>query len=246
MATRPFAASTAQFLQLQVRMAMKPLGFKNPINFVFNPAAGLLAGGFDEDAIIYYCVDEYTEFSGVDTHALASIEHDLLKRADLVLTSSERLYQSKSRVNPRTFMVRHGVDTTIFARRSTPSLRFPHEVAQLPGPVIGYFGLIAEDWVDIDLLAHVADSFPDGSLVMLGKVTMDVSELEKRPNVHLLGRKPYADLPGYCKAFDVALIPFPVSEVTLNANPLKAREYLAAGLPVVSTAIPEVEVLASA
>jgi glycosyltransferase involved in cell wall biosynthesis len=61
--------------------------------------------------------------------------------------------------------------------------------------------------------------------------------------VHLLGRKPYEDLPGYCKGFDVGLLPFPISEVTLNANPLKVREYLAAGLPVVSTAIPEVEVL---
>ena len=231
------------FLRFQVRRAMKRLGFKSPLNWVFNPAAGLLAGGFGEDAIIYYCVDEYTAFSGVDTDSLAGIEEDLLRRADLVLTSAERLYQSKSRLNPNTFMVRHGVDHDHFRQALDPDIQVPEEVANLPGPVIGYFGLIAQDWVDIGLLAHVADSFPNGSLVLLGKTTMDVSELEKRPNVHLLGRKPYADLPAYCKAFDVALIPFPVSEVTLNANPLKAREYLAAGLPVVSTAIPEVEVL---
>jgi glycosyltransferase involved in cell wall biosynthesis len=97
--------------------------------------------------------------------------------------------------------------------------------------------------VDIDLLCHVARRFPRASLVLLGKVTMDVERLRSLPNVHFLGRKPYAALPGYARAFDVALIPFPVSEVTLNANPLKAREYLAAGLPVVSTPIPEVEVL---
>ena len=78
---------------------------------------------------------------------------------------------------------------------------------------------------------------------MLGKATMDVSALLREPNIHLLGRKPYLDLPAYCKGFDVAIIPFPVNEVTLNSNPLKAREYLAAGLPVISTAIPEVEVL---
>src|SRR6185503_18370282 len=93
------------------------------------------------------------------------------------------------------------------------------------------------------LMEKVAQRFPHASIVMLGKCTMDVSRLEKYSNVHLLGRKPYADLPQYCKGFDVALIPFPISEVTLNANPLKAREYLAAGLPVVSTKIPEVEVL---
>jgi glycosyltransferase involved in cell wall biosynthesis len=70
-----------------------------------------------------------------------------------------------------------------------------------------------------------------------------VSPLSRLPNVHLLGRKPYESLPAYCKGFDAAVIPFPINDATLNANPLKAREYLAAGLPVISTAIPEVEVL---
>ena len=79
--------------------------------------------------------------------------------------------------------------------------------------------------------------------MVLGKATTDVSALASLPNVHLLGRKPYADLPAYCKGFDVALMPFRLNELTLNANPLKVREYLAAGLPVVSTPIPEVEVL---
>ncbi|HEY6404251.1 MAG TPA: glycosyltransferase family 1 protein, partial [Blastocatellia bacterium] len=93
------------------------------------------------------------------------------------------------------------------------------------------------------LMASVAGRFSTGSLVALGKATTDVSALERLPNVHLLGRKPYGALPAYCKGFDVALMPFRVNELTLNANPLKAREYLAAGLQVVSTAIPEVESL---
>jgi glycosyltransferase involved in cell wall biosynthesis len=93
------------------------------------------------------------------------------------------------------------------------------------------------------LMIKVAKRFPSASIVLLGKVTMDLSRLTTLPNVHLLGRKPFADLPAYSKGFDVALLPFPISEVTLNANPLKVREYLAAGLPVVSTKIPEVEVL---
>ncbi|MGH7194106.1 MAG: glycosyltransferase, partial [Candidatus Saccharimonadales bacterium] len=97
--------------------------------------------------------------------------------------------------------------------------------------------------VDIELMAEMARRFSHGSLVVLGKATTDVSALAALPNVHLLGRKPYADLPAYCKGFDVALMPFRINELTLNANPLKVREYLAAGLPVVSTPIPEVEVL---
>jgi glycosyltransferase involved in cell wall biosynthesis len=109
--------------------------------------------------------------------------------------------------------------------------------------VIGYFGLMSPDWVDVPVLEATARHFAGGSVVLIGKVAMDLGPLTKLPNVHVLGRKAYETLPPYCKGFDVAVIPFPVSEVTLNANPLKAREYLAAGLPVVSTPIPEVEVL---
>ena len=100
-------------------------------------------------------------------------------------------------------------------------------------------GLIA-DWVDVELLARVARSFPEGSLALIGKTATDVSRLERLPNVHLLGRRPYAELPAFCKGFDVALNPFRLNELTLNSNPLKVREYLAAGLQVVSTPVPEV------
>ena len=110
----------------------------------------------------------------------------------------------------------------------------------LPGPIIGFWGLVA-DWIDLRLIRHVADAFSGGSVVLVGSSTTDMSALSGARNVHVLGRKPYADLPRYAKAFDVALMPFKVNELTLAANPLKVREYLAAGLPVVSTAIPEVQ-----
>jgi glycosyltransferase involved in cell wall biosynthesis len=233
----------AHLLRLQVRRAMRKLGFSRPINWIFNPAAGVVAGALGEERLIYYCVDEYAAFSGVPTASFMELERRLLRRADLVVVSAERLYRSKAQLNPHTFLVRHGVDYDHFRKALDPALSIPEEIAHLPRPVIGYFGLIADDWVDIPLLVHTAKSFPNASLVMLGKITTDVTLLRRVPNIHLLGRRPYESLPAYCKAFDVALIPFPVSEVTLNANPLKAREYLAAGLPVVSTPIPEVEVL---
>lgn len=233
----------ARSLKWQVRRAMRRLRFRRPINWVFNPAAGVLAGALGEEQIVYYCVDEYTAFKGVDTAALAVVERALIDRADLVIVSAEKLLHSKQSPHAPTLLVRHGVDYDHFATATHRGTVVPDEIARLPKPVVGYFGLISDDWVDVPLLVHVARNFPTGSLVMLGKVTMDVSALEREPNVHLLGRKPYSSLPSYSKGFDVALIPFPVTEVTLNANPLKAREYLAAGLPVVSTAIPEVEVL---
>jgi glycosyltransferase involved in cell wall biosynthesis len=241
---RGLRAVSARLLREQIRWAMRKLRFRNPVNWVFNPAAGVLAGQLNEAEIIYYCVDEYTSFRGVDTATLAEIERSLIGKSDLVIVSAEKLRQSKQTPNsPPPILIRHGVDFEHFASVFSSQTSVPEDLAGLPKPVIGYFGLIAEDWVDIPLLVRVARSFPHASLVMLGKATMDVSALLREPNIHLLGRKPYSALPGYCKGFDVALIPFPISEVTLNANPLKAREYLAAGLPVVSTAIPEVEVL---
>ncbi len=230
------------FLQAQVRRAMRRLGFRRPINWVFNPAAAVIAGRIGEETLIYHCVDEYTAFSGVASAALAGLEQELLRKADLVVTSAELLYRSKAKANPRTVLVRHGVDHDHFRKALDPATPVAPELAVLPRPVIGFFGLVA-DWVDVELMARVANRFPHGSLAVVGRATTDVSALSRLPNVHLLGQKAYAELPSYCKGFDVALMPFRINELTLNANPLKVREYLAAGLPVVSTAIPEVAVL---
>jgi glycosyltransferase involved in cell wall biosynthesis len=229
-------------LRLQLHRAMQRLNFRRPISWISNPAAAILAGAINEEQLIYHCVDENTAFSGVDARSLGELEHRLLQRADLVVVTADLLYQSKVQVNPRTVLVRHGVDHVHFCKALDPKTAVPPEITSLPRPILGFFGLIA-DWVDLDLLAHVARTFSSGSLVMLGKATTDVSALAKIPNVHLLGRKPYQDLPAYCKGFDVALMPFRINKLTLNANPLKVREYLAAGLPVVSTPLPEVEVL---
>jgi glycosyltransferase involved in cell wall biosynthesis len=238
-------ALNRKLLQFQVRRALRKLGFERPINWVFNPAAGVVAGSLGEESIIYYCVDEYSAFSGVSPESLASLEAELIGRADLVIVSSERLFQAKAPLHPRTYLVRHGVDFDHFRKALDPNLPVAAQTVGLPGPIVGYFGLMAEDWIDLPLLEAVAGHLErrGGSLVLVGQATMDLGTLPDRPNVVLTGRRPYSELPAFCKAFDAAIIPFPISECTLNANPLKAREYLAAGLPVVSTAIPEVEVL---
>ncbi|NOX58226.1 MAG: glycosyltransferase family 1 protein, partial [Planctomycetes bacterium] len=106
-------------------------------------------------------------------------------------------------------------------------------------PIAGFIGLI-DHWFDVPLMSKVAKRLPDISFVMVGDTRVDVQSLEALPNVHLVGRKPYADLPAYCAAFDLGLIPFVRNHLTDNVNPIKLREYLAAGLPVVSTNLPEV------
>ena len=234
-----------RFLASQVKKAMRRLSFANVVNMVFNPAAGMIAGKLGESEVIYYCVDEYTAFTGA-SNGLKQIEDDLFRRADMVVVSAERLFDSKKHFNPNTFVIRHGTDWRHFRTALDPDLPIPSDIADLPRPIIGFHGLLA-DWVDYELIKKVAEHFRNGSVVLIGKIAVDAEQkvkiLDDVPNVHFLGRKPYAELPAYCKAFDVALNPFAINELTLAANPLKVREYLAAGLPVVSTDIPEVHVL---
>lgn len=233
------------FLAKQVKKAMRRLGFENVVNMVFNPAAGMIAGRLGESELIYYCVDEYTAFTGA-SRGLKEIEDNLFRRADFVVVSAARLFDSKKHFNPNTFVIRHGTDWRHFRTALDPNLQIPADVADLPRPLIGFHGLLA-DWVDYELIEKTAKRFRDGSVVLIGKIAVDAEQkvkiLDNIPNIHFLGRKPYTELPAYCKAFDVALNPFAINELTLAANPLKVREYLAAGLPVVSTDIPEVHVL---
>lgn len=226
-------------LRYQVRRALRKLGFTRVINWVFNPPAAVVARQLGEAALIYHCVDEYSAFTGVSLRATEEFERLLLRTADLSIVSSERLLASRRRTNPDTVLVQHGVDFEHFRRALDEGTSIPFELAGLPRPLIGFFGLIA-DWVDLELIRGIAEHFSQGSVVLIGKVATNISILERVPNIHFLGRKPYEELPAYCRGFDVAINPFRINELTLNANPLKIREYLAAGLPVVSTAVPEV------
>src|SRR5207253_7900239 len=157
-----------------------------------------------------------------------------------VICSSEKRRDDQARVNSNAHLVQHGVDLEHFAKAFDPATPTPDDLNGAPRPIIGFWGLIA-DWVDLQLIRHVADAFSGGTVVLIGNSTTDMKSIEGARNIRFLGRKPYADLPRYAKAFDVALMPFKVNELTLASNPLKVREYLAAGLPVVSTALPEVE-----
>jgi glycosyltransferase involved in cell wall biosynthesis len=167
------------------------------------------------------------------------MDRDLCERADVVFTTSQPLFESKRAYNPETHLALHGVDHEHFARAFAPETVVAEEIAKLPKPVLGFIGLI-EHWVDLEIISYLATRRPDWSIVLIGKSKVDTSQLSKYPNVHLLGRRPYASLPEYCKGFDVSLIPFAVNELTRNVNPIKLREYFSAGLPCVSTDLPAV------
>lgn len=244
----PFHGSAAarwinrKALRWSIQRACRKLGFSRPITWSFVPASAEVAGSLGESAVVYHCVDENTGFTGTDKEAIRSLEQQLMEKSDCVFVSSDVLLNTKRRHNNNTFLITHGVDVPHFRKACDPTTPVPAEIGSLNKPIIGFFGLIA-DWVDLDLIRFLARSRPQWTFVLIGKVVTSLAPIEGLTNVHLLGQKPYGSLPGYAKAFDVALMPFVMNELTLAANPLKIREYLAAGLPVVSSAIPEAEKL---
>jgi glycosyltransferase involved in cell wall biosynthesis len=222
--------------------ACRQLGFRQMVTLTFVPNSVDVVGSLGEEHLIYYCVDEYSQFTGADRTAILDMERRLMEKADLVVVSASRLYETKRSSNANTVLITHGVDVDHFRTACLPETPVPEAAATLPGPVIGFYGLI-EDWVDLEVIRYMATARPEWSFLMIGEVKTDISAVRKLPNVHFPGRRPYQSLPGYCKKFDIAVLPFVLNELTLAANPLKVREYLAAGLPVVSTPLPEVQKL---
>jgi len=225
----------------QIRRAVRavdPDGRKPVQLWSFAPDVPYLCGRLNEECSVYYCVDEYSEFEGFDSQKIKTTEEEFMARADLVVTTSQQLYETKRLHIPDTLLVRHGVDFDHFAAAWRSSLPRPDDLAGVPGPIFGFFGLI-HHWIDSALLAQVARLRPHYSFVVIGDCRVDVSELARLDNVYLLGRRPYAELPAYCATFDAGLLPFARSAMTRNINPIKMYEYLAAGLPVVSTSLPE-------
>jgi len=232
-------ALNRRFFAACLKRTCRQLHFRDPIVLTFLPTSADVAGSLDARVLIYYCVDEYSQFSGTNRAAILEMEKRLIDNSGLVIVSARRLLETKGADNDRTFLIDHGVDVQHFRKACSAQTDVPRDFPPAPGPVIGFFGLVA-DWVDLPLIRAMALARPQWTFPLIGEVRTAIQMLQGLPNVHLLGRRPYQTLPGYCKAFDVAILPFVMNELTLSANPLKLREYLAAGLPVVATPIPEV------
>lgn len=227
-------------LRTTLRRLRRKLGMDEFQLWTFLPNVVEYVGTLDESLVVYYCVDEWSKFSYVDGPKIAAAEELLCQRADVVFATAQSLVERRRALNPNTYLAAHGVDHALFSRALDKTTPVPDDLAALPQPVIGFYGTI-QDWVDLDLIAHLAGRHPEWSFAMIGKLCVDVSRLAKYPNIHWLGRKPHAELPGCCKGFAAGLIPYLLNERILHVNPIKLREYLSAGLPVVSVPLPEVE-----
>jgi UDP-galactopyranose mutase len=190
------------------------------------------------DCTVYDCMDELANFRGAPPELIPN-EQRLLEQADLVLTGGYSLYEAKRGRHANIHPFPSSVDVAHFGAARGPGVE-PRDQAGLPGPRLGFYGVVDER-MDLDLLARLADARPQWSIVIVGPVVkISEDDLPRRPNLHYLGGKGYAELPDYLRGWDVALMPFAINEATRFISPTKTPEYLAAGRPVVSTPITDV------
>ena len=225
-----------------IRWAERRIGLQTPILWTYLPTSCALIDRLHPRAVVYHCVDEHSAFPGnVDPEVVRAYDDELTHRADLVITTARNLLLSRERLNPNIHHVLHGADVSHFGRALDPELAVPADIAAIPAPRLGVVG-VHDERLDIDAIEAMAQADPNWHVVLVGPIQpgdVDESRLAALPNVHLLGGKPLAELPAYLKAMDVALIPYKLNELTRNIFPLKLYEYLAAGLPVVAAALPE-------
>ena len=237
----PLVAALNRVLALgTIRRSMRILGMKAPISWILTPEAGFVAGHLGEKLVVHFCHDDYANMPRVDYDSMWRLHRQLIDRADVLIAVSQSLAE-RIAVDGKPILVSpHGVDVRHFGLAMSPDTPIPSDAAHLRRPIVIFIGLV-EEWVDTGLLAHIARSRPDWTLLIVGRVAVSDRSWMELPNVHCLGPRPYAELPGYLKAAQVAIMPYHINQQTLHSNPLKLREYLAAGLPVVSVPVPEVE-----
>jgi glycosyltransferase involved in cell wall biosynthesis len=225
-----------------LRLLMLRERISRPVTWFVVPHMASIAGNLGERLSVYYCIDDYAALPDVDVEAIKRMDDDLTRRADLVFVASDTLLEGKRALNPRTHLSPHGVDFDHFVTAQDPALPLPDDIAVVArkGPVIGFFGLI-ERWIDLDLVAYLAEQRPQWTFVMIGRVAVPDAEVPQRPNILFLGRRPYETLPAYGKAFSAAIIPYRLTRQVLHSNPIKLREYLAMGKPIVSVSAPEID-----
>lgn len=205
----------------------------------YTPMALPLAARLHPQGIVYDCMDELAAFKFAPPELLQR-EDALFSQADLVFTGGFSLYEAKRARHPAVHCFPSSVDAAHFARARQPGGTDHVAQAQLPGPRLGYFGVIDER-LDLELVAQLADARPDWQVVMVGPVVkIDPTSLPQRANLHWLGQRAYAELPEFLGGWDVCLMPFALNESTRFISPTKTLEYLAAGRPVVSTPIRDV------
>lgn len=223
---------------------LRSRGIDDYLVWFYTPMALPLLAELQPRAVIYDCMDELSAFKDAPRQ-LRQREAALLKSAQLVLTGGPSLFEAKRRLHPNVLCLPSAVDAHHYAPQAAAAniaARLEAEQVQgrIPGPRLGFFGVIDER-LDVALIGAIADAEPDWQVIMVGPIAkIDPALLPQRPNIHWLGQQPYRLLPQLVADWDVCLLPFALNESTRFISPTKTLEYMAAEKPIVSTAVRDV------
>lgn len=220
-----------------VKKIIKQHDINDPIVITTLPTTADFVGNLGERYSIYYCVDDFTQWPGVHGNLMLALEKQLLNKVDLVIATSEKLRQTRNNGIRSTRLLNHGVDVEHFRAigKAIPS----KAVSDLKSPVVAYYGLIDER-CDLELVQDLASSMKEVTFLIIGQWRVNPGKLSILPNVCITGPVSYHDLPAYLARVNALIMPYVMNELADSINPLKLKEYIATGLPIVATPLPEV------
>ncbi|MBU1317887.1 MAG: glycosyltransferase [candidate division Zixibacteria bacterium] len=225
------------FIKRQIRR----LGFNDPVIYSYTPYSGYLMRRLKSSRKLYECVDEFVIDKGmVRKETVARLERDTILQSDAMVATAPFLLERKGSMAKRTYLIPNAADIDHYRGVNLDNVKPNDEITNIPGPIVGFLGSVAY-WIDLELIAYVAEKLPHYSFVFVGPAHVDTSRLSGYDNVFFLGRKTFDELPSYIAAFDVCMNPYILDDVASGCSPLKLYEYMAAGKPIVSVRMPEAE-----
>ena len=222
------------------------LGLQADLLWTYNPLTGLLIHlpPRNYQQLVYHCVDDLASQPCMPVQLIACEEERLCRASDQVFVTSKELLRTRSRYSTHIRYDSNVADIDHFAQARRDDCPIASEVVLLPqGPKLGFVGAVSSYKLDFELIAALAEHRPDCQIVLIGRAgegdpSTRLDWIENFPNIHLLGPKPYKLLPHYLRGFDLALLPCPINDYTRSMFPMKFFEYMAAGVPIVSTNLP--------
>lgn len=221
-----------------VRRCAARMGMTDPLLWIFPPTGVSVLDAYPDAPVIYHCIDHYAGIHGTDETSVNAMQTRLLERAGLVFATSRPLAKALATQHANVVCVPNVSDIEHFLEPRP----LPHDLANLPKPIIGYVGHLSTSMIDLAMLSEMVSLRPNWSFVLVGSIgdaetNQAIEQLVKVGNTHLLGPRPYETVPSYVHGFDACIIPFTRNALTEWALPLKTFEYLAAGKPTISTSL---------
>jgi glycosyltransferase involved in cell wall biosynthesis len=227
-------------LEIQIRKACRVVGLTRPLLWVACPTAFEVAKRMQRSSVVVYQRhDKFEEYNEQTREYMMAADQWLSEHAALIVYSSRVLYEEERGRKPQSLLIGQGVELAHFDPDKARQAGQPFDLANIKRPIVGFFGEIEENGVDMALVGEVVQALPEVSFVFVGRLIADPAPVRGLPNIHFLGKKPYDEVPRYGAHFDLAIMPLPKNQWKYYSSPLKLKEYLALGLPIVSTEFPE-------